>query len=626
MLFDLDAFQISIERDPFRLTICHANTICLRSAQNPHRVKSFNRDENGLHIEFFQLTLHVKRREGGLHLHVTPYTEELSLSFEMPGQWFGHGELVHQAYPLNRIMLPQSIMQTYDNGPAGQSCKLTPAWFSSKGILIIAHTPVAVGINQPPENFPRYEWNLGSEKGPFAHRPFVDQDNSGDGMLTLTGKGLQLSMYMAKDAISAYKHLIDLVGHPSSTPPAELFGKPTWTTWARYKTVVSQEIVLDFAGQIIRHGYPFNVMEIDDRWQSHYGDIFFDPQRFPDPQAMIASLHARGFKVTAWVIPFLDPDSAAFAEGEQAGYLVRNRQGKPYLTRWWQGVGGLLDVTNPSALAWFKERLEKLCADTGLDGYKFDAGEAIFFPADGICAEPIDPNEYTHRYIEFIGQNFKLCEARSAWFNQTAPIFFRQWDKWTTWGLDNGLHSVLTSALTLGLTGYPFILPDMVGGNAYEEQADAELMIRWTQVNALLPAIQFSLAPWDYGQECTEICRQYAELHVEYAPKILELAVESTRTGLPIIRPVWWLAPESETALTCDDEFLLGDNILVAPVVKPGMLKRDIYLPPGLWRDHWNGAVLEGNRIIKDYPAPLNILPFFEHVPYGQEATTGQAQ
>ena len=612
MLFEIDAFLLSIERDPFRLTICHANDICLRSSKNLHNVKSFIRDDDGLHIEFSHYTLHVKRREGGLHLLVTPDTEGFSLSFEMLGQWYGHGELLNQGYPLNRVMLPLSPLQTYDNGPAGQGCKLTPAWFSSKGILITAHTPVSVGINQPPADYPRYQWNLGADKGPFAHRPFIDEDKTGDGMLTIQGKGLQLSLYMEGNAISAYQRLVELVGHPTVTPPPDLFGKPTWTTWARYKTFVSQETVLDFANQIIQHGYPYNVMEIDDRWQTNYGDISFDLQRFSDPRSMITTLHEQGFKVTAWVIPFLDPESAAFKEGAKKGYLVRDQNEQPYLVTWWQGIGGLLDVTNPDSLAWFKERLDKLRQETGLDGYKFDAGEAIFFPEDGVCADPISPNDYTHRYIDFIANNFSLCEARSAWFNQPAPIFFRQWDKWTTWGLNNGLHSVLTAALALGLTGYPFILPDMVGGNAYEELADAELMIRWAQLNALLPAVQFSLAPWDYGEECDAICRRYAELHLEYSGRILELAAETTSNGSPIIRPVWWLAPYSEVALACDDEFLLGNDILVAPVVKPGITSRDIYLPPGLWRDHWNGTVLEGDSIIKDYPAPLDILPFFE--------------
>jgi alpha-glucosidase (family GH31 glycosyl hydrolase) len=453
---------------------------------------------------------------------------------------------------------------------------------------------------------------LGADKGPFAHRPFVDTKHEGDRLLTLRGAGLHLSIYLENEAISAYQRLIELVGHPAQTPPAELFVKPTWTTWARYKTEVSHTVVLNFAEEIIRHGYPYNVMEIDDRWQVHYGDISFDPARFPDPKGMIEQLHAKGFKVTAWVIPFLDPESAAFAEGQAKGYLVRQPSGEPYLVGWWQGRGGLLDVTNPRALEWFKERLEKLRAETGLDGYKFDAGEAVFYPADALSAELIHPNEFTHRYIEFIGQNFSLTEVRSGWFNQTAPIFFRQWDKWSTWGVDNGLHSVLTGLLALGLTGYPFVLPDMVGGNAYDQQADAELMIRWTQLNALLPAVQFSLAPWDYGEECVEICRRYAELHVEFAPRLLELAAEAARTGSPIIRPLWWLAVRDEAALTCDDEFLVGNDLLVAPVVKPGALSRDILLPPGKWRDYWSGEIFTGETVLKDYPAPLDLLPLFE--------------
>jgi alpha-glucosidase (family GH31 glycosyl hydrolase) len=204
--------------------------------------------------------------------------------------------------------------------------------------------------------------------------------------------------------------------------------------------------------------------------------------------------------------------------------------------------------------------------------------------------------------------------VRSGWKNQRAPIFFRQWDKTTAWGLGNGLHSVLTGILTLGLSGYPFTLPDMVGGNAYDEKADAELMIRWTQLNALLPAVQFSLAPWDYGEECTSICRRYADLHTEFAPRILELAKETTETGKPIIRPIFWLDKNNEEALTCDDEFLLGDDVLVAPVVHPNLRQRTILLPPGKWKDHWTGEIFEGPARLIDYPAPLEILPFFEKV------------
>jgi alpha-glucosidase (family GH31 glycosyl hydrolase) len=322
-------------------------------------------------------------------------------------------------------------------------------------------------------------------------------------------------------------------------------------------------------------------------------------------------LHARGFKVTTWVIPFLAPESEAFAEGATRGWLVRQKDGSPYLVQWWQGKGGLLDVTNAAALEWFFERLAGLQSRTGIDGFKFDAGEACFLPVDAVTQQKIDPNEYTQTYVDAVAKHYFLTEVRSGWKNQRAPIFFRQWDKTTSWGLDNGLHSVLTGMLALGMAGYPFILPDMIGGNEYEEKADAEMMIRWTQLNALLPAMQFSLAPWDYGELSATICRQYAKLHEEFSHRILKFAHEATRTGEPIIRPIFWLDPDDEHALACDDEFLLGDEFLVAPVVVHGVRQRDIYLPRGTWRDHWTERVFTGPQNLRDYPVSLGTLPFF---------------
>jgi alpha-glucosidase (family GH31 glycosyl hydrolase) len=265
-------------------------------------------------------------------------------------------------------------------------------------------------------------------------------------------------------------------------------------------------------------------------------------------------------------------------------------------------------------LEWFFERLTRLQVQTGCDGFKFDAGEACFLPSDAVTHQKIHPNEYTKIYVDAVAKHHRLTEVRSGWRNQAAPIFFRQWDKTTSWGLDNGLHSVLTGALAMSLAGYPFILPDMVGGNEYDEKADADMMIRWTQLNALLPSMQFSLAPWDYGAKSAELCRYFANLHVELAPKILEVAKASIKNCLPIIRPLFWLDPSDEQALTCDDEFLLGDEFLVAPVVTPNTNQRDIYLPAGPWQNYWTKEIITGGTLLKDYPTPLEVLPIFRRI------------
>jgi alpha-glucosidase (family GH31 glycosyl hydrolase) len=394
-----------------------------------------------------------------------------------------------------------------------------------------------------------------------------------------------------------------------------LIEQPIWNTWARYHADIDQQRALAYAREIIDHGYPAGRFVIDDRWQVKYGDLSFDTGRFPDARGMIDMLHEMGFSAHTWVVPFFDPASQAFQEGAERGYLVRLQEGAPRMTVWWQGIGGLLDVTNPDALAWFLQRLRHLQADSGLDGFKFDAGETCFLPADAVTFERIDPNGFTHRYIEFVGQHFPWSDVRAGWANQRSPVLFRQWDKASTWGLDNGLHSVISGALSLSLSGYPLFLPDMIGGNAYVEQPDAELMIRWAQVNALMPGMQFSLAPWDYGEACSRLCLKAVELHKELSPTIIKAIQRSATSGEPIIRPLFWIAPHDSISLDCDDEFLLGDDLLAAPVIEPGQRQRDVYLPAGQWEDHWTGQHYGGAEWIRGYDAPLEVIPLFKRLP-----------
>jgi alpha-glucosidase (family GH31 glycosyl hydrolase) len=452
------------------------------------------------------------------------------------------------------------------------------------------------------------------------------------------------------------------VGFPKDIPPREFFGKPVWTTWAQYKDQINQERVLDFARQIKGNGFPYHVLEIDDRWQLKYGDLIFDPERFPDPKAMIDELHAEGFKVSAWIIPFLHPQSSAAQEGAQKGYFIKRADGHPYPLRWWHGLGYLLDATNPAAMDWFGRRLRKLQQETGLDGFKFDGGEAMYVPQDAILHHAGESrNFYSHSYVDWIGRNFSLCEVRTAWFNQTAPVLFRLWDLWSSWERENGLRSIIPATLQLSMTGYPFTFPDMIGGNGYftfpknkylrslitklviplikrrkqrntdDEFAEvhasdvpefiqtkamfgwptAELMIRWTQLNALMPVMQFSITPWQFGEECSSICRRYVKLHRDFTPLFESLAKHAVQTGEPIVRPVFWLAPSDPRALDCHDQFLIGDQLLVAPVVEKGANRRNIYLPPGEWKDHWTGTQFKGPQVLKSFPAPIDRLPFF---------------
>jgi hypothetical protein len=522
------------------------------------------------------------------------------------GPWYGHGERIIQPWPLDRLPVIAEPLMPYDHGRGGSGCIATPLWFNASGAGLLAleeDSELEMTLDLGGDGLLRIAARL--------PEPAIAFDL--DAPLPDRGPLLALDILLADDVPAAHALAIGELGHPTSAPPADLIARPIWTTWARYKMAVTQADVLAFAEDIVAHDYPRSVMEIDDRWQSVYGECAWDRAKFPEPCAMIDRLHELGFKVTLWVPPFFDPRSTAFAEAAERGYLIRHpAHDAPALVRWWQGYGGLIDVSNPAALAWWRAQLGRL-QDDGVDGFKFDAGEGNFVPRSRLTAAPLLPHQYADRYVAWVADNFAWTEVRCGWRSQRHGILFREWDKWSRWGIDNGLHSVLTQALALSMIGYPFILPDMIGGNAYGgEKPDAELLVRWTQLSALLPAMQFSIPPWTFDDTTDAICRKYTLLHQELAPYIQSQIDETLHSGAPLVRPLFWHAPGDPAALTIDDQFLLGERLLVAPVLRPGQRARDVYLPAGRWRDWWSGEVSAGPRRLDQYPAALETLPLFE--------------
>ena len=208
-----------------------------------------------------------------------------------------------------------------------------------------------------------------------------------------------------------------------------------------------------------------------------------------------------------------------------------------------------------------------------------------------------------------------MVESRAAYHSQHLPNFIRIYDKYPTWDYQRGLRSLIPSALMMSIAGYPFVLPDMIGGNAYGNLTK-ELYIRWVEVNALMPAIQFSILPWDYSEDTEEVVnvtKSMLALHEQYSPLIIQLAENAVKTGEPIMRPLWWVAPNDSNTFNIDDQFLVGNDLLVAPVTQESARNRDIYLPEGQWKDQ-KGNIHSGQQTLKDFPAALSELPFFRRV------------
>ena len=163
---------------------------------------------------------------------------------------------------------------------------------------------------------------------------------------------------------------------PQSFPYQLMMQKPVFTTWNYYFKNINQSVVIDFAKQIVANNYSISQLEIDDKWETFYGDLDFDPKTFPNPKEMTDLLHSMGIRVTLWVHPFCNIDSKNFVDGTNNGYWVLGSNGKnPEFTEWWDGRHAvILDTTNPRAVEYYTNKLNYLKTKYGIDSFKFDAG------------------------------------------------------------------------------------------------------------------------------------------------------------------------------------------------------------------------------------------------------------
>lgn len=392
-----------------------------------------------------------------------------------------------------------------------------------------------------------------------------------------------------------------------------MFTAPQYNTWIELMYDQKEDKILEYAEAIINNGMPPGILMIDDNWQEDYGVWKFHPGRFQKPKKMIERLHELGFKVMLWTCPFVSPDSATYRLLADKDYLIKNKNGSIAIREWWNGYSAVLDLTNPHAVAWYKSKLDYLVNEYGVDGFKFDAGDPMYYRNDDQCEISIHANEHAEYFAKF-GMQYTLNEFRACWKMAGEPIGQRLCDKLHSWDT-NGLGSLIPNGLAQGLMGYAFTCPDMIGGGEYQnfiansERLDQELFVRYAQCSALFPMMQFSAAPWRIlDQEHFQYCLAAANLHQQFGEEILALAHHAADSGEPIIRHMAFSFPDEEFARV-NDQFMLGDHILVAPVVEKGAIERIIHFPVGTWQGD-DGSIIEGPCKLNVH-APLSRLPWY---------------
>ena len=428
-------------------------------------------------------------------------------------------------------------------------------------------------------------------KSPFKFEMFDDYfeiESNDEIELTKTGDSLK-SAYL--DIVK--KYFVNTKKHPN----LELFRKPQYNTWIEMPYECTEDKVLEYAQSIINNGFPAGVLMIDDCWCEDYGTREFDRKKFSNPKEMIKKLHDLGFKVMLWSCPFVSPDSKKFRELENLGYLVKNQDNTTYISHWWNGYSAVYDLSNQNAFKYFQNELDKLVEKYKVDGFKIDAGDPEYYRADNKFANSICVSDQA-RLLSKLGEKYSFSELRVGFNNGISPVANRLRDKNHSW-TNEGINTLIMDGISLGLLGYPFLCPDMIGGGmltSFEGDSfslDQELFVKYSTLSAFFPMMQFSLSPWKVlDKEHLEFIIKSVEIHNKYSDIIEEEVKKSALSGEPIIRHLVYEYANDDYA-NVNDEFLIGSDILVCPMITKGN-KRTVIIPSAKWMDEYGKIYEQG--------------------------------
>jgi alpha-glucosidase len=452
----------------------------------------------------------------------------------------------------------------------------------------------------------------------------------------------------------------DLTGHMPLTPLWSLGVQQC--RYSYYPASMVEEVVRQYRERDL----PLDVIYLDIHYLNGYRVFTFDSNRFPDPKALTDKLLKQGVKTVVIVDPgvkYQPPSAGAppvtssrpelqpqseryyvFDQGVAGKYFQHRKNGSLFIPRVWPGDSVFVDYTRPEARRWWGD-LHRAYTDNGIAGIWNDMNEpADFIDQTGKNQRDVVSYDEGENTTHAKNRNvFALLMARATYeglsrlqpdqrpFVITRAAYAgiqRYSTMWT--GDTNSTWSSLALNVpmftTLGLSGEPFVGSD-VGG--FIGRADGELLVRSYQIGFLAPFFRnhhaidgYDQEPWRFGKYYEDIIRKYLKLRYQLLPFLYTTLEEAHRTGVPPFRPLVLNYQDDSSTYNLDDEFMVGDELLVAPIVKPDVTSRLVYLPKGIWYDFWTNKKYQGGTMVR-VDAPLETVPMFVRggaiIPLGPE-------
>ncbi|MFD1017817.1 glycoside hydrolase family 31 protein [Thalassobacillus hwangdonensis] len=446
---------------------------------------------------------------------------------------------------------------------------------------------------------------------------------------SFSAEGGQLDYYLfvgptPKDVLEQYTFITGRMPIP-----------PKWAIGyhqSRYSYETEEE-VRGLAKTFKEKGIPVDVIYLDIHYMDEYRVFTFDKERFPNPEGMVEDLKNQGIRIVPIVDPGVKKDSEykIYQEGVREDHFCKYIEGDTYYGEVWPGISAFPDFTDEKSRKWWGDK-HSFYTDLGIEGIWNDMNEPAVFneskTMDPAVMHRNDGNPKTHRALHNIygymmgkatyeGMKEKLDGKRPFLLTRAGYAGVQRYA--SVWTGDNRsfwehLQMSLPMVMNLGLSGVAFTGPD-VGGFAHD--TNGELLTRWTQVGAFTPYFRNHSAigtlyqePWQFGEKYEAIMKDFIQLRYKWMPQLYSLFQQASEKGLPVMRPLLMEYPDDPKTYQLNDQFMVGDNVVIAPILAPGITDRAVYLPEGEWVDYFSGKVLEGKRAHLVH-AEIDELPIF---------------
>lgn len=394
----------------------------------------------------------------------------------------------------------------------------------------------------------------------------------------------------------------------------------------------SDREVLDLAQSFMDHDIPCDAIHLDIDYMDNFKVFTSDPERFSDLTGLADTLESQGIKLVTIIDPGVKVEDGytVYEQGVQNGYFATTPEGDIYENVVWPGDSVFPDFTSSAVRDWWSHHIA-FQKKHHIRGIWNDMNEPASFrgplPDDIVFAgDPDTPalthadihNVYGHLMAKATYEGLKREDGRRP-FVITRACYSGTQKYSTAWTGDNQslwahLKMSIPQLLNLGVSGMPMVGTDIGGFGA---NTTPELMSRWIEASCFAPLFRNHSGkytrrqePWCFDETTTNIYRKYVKLHYRFLPYLYDLCYEETQTGLPILRPLFLHYPKDSNVYECNDEYLVGDKLLVAPITEQGARYRVVYLPEGEWIDYWTGEHISGGQHIMR-EAPLDICPIY---------------